>query len=103
MGADHPSFDDAAARVAIDREFGGDHALGPDIFLDPLLESGVETVLWNVSRPQPLAEVVRLLATPAVSHSRKKIELHEIARCPTRSSVHGGNEVETCLRTIVSA
>ena len=77
--ADASPLEDGASWIAVDREFGGDHTVGWDILFYPLLERREETVLWIVSGPEPLAEVVWFVAAAAMPHSRKKIELEETA------------------------
>ena len=97
-------FDDGALRITIDPEFGGDHTVWRDTFLHPLLERRVETVLGSVAWPQPLAEVVGLVAASAVSHPWENIELQETVDCGiSHSPAHIRNELDICLGAIVSA
>ena len=84
--ADTSRLDDGTPWITIDREFGGDHAIGSDFLLHPFLERREETVLRSVSRPQPLAEVVWLFTAAAVSHSREQVELQETADSLTAHS-----------------
>jgi len=101
--ADPTPFDDSTPRIAIDREFGGDHTTGSDTFLHPLLERREETVLRSVSWAQPLPKVVRLVATPAMPHPREQVELKEVANSLiSHPPAHRRKEVQVRLGTIVS-
>src|SRR5712672_587733 len=103
IGADASPLDDGTLRIAVEREFGGDHTIGWDILLHPRLERGEETVLRSVSRPEPLTEVIGLVATPAMPHAREKIELEETAYCLfSRSPAQRRKEIQVGLGAIVS-
>src|SRR6185503_17696491 len=75
----HPRSRHAARRITVPHETRRDHTIGPHALLYPTLEGLEQTVIRIGIGTEPLTDVVRLVATSAMSHPGHDVQQQEIA------------------------